>query len=43
LPPIAAPPAPQKKLLVLPGVDHNDEAMLDAKPVVAFLRTLEED
>jgi hypothetical protein len=24
-------------------VDHNDEAMFDAAPVVAFLRTLEED
>jgi fermentation-respiration switch protein FrsA (DUF1100 family) len=38
-----AAPAPQKTLVVLPGVDHNDEAMFDAAPVVAFLRTLEED
>ncbi len=38
-----AAPAPHKKMVVLPGVDHNDEAMFDAGPVVAFLRTLEEE
>ena len=38
-----AAPSPQKTLVVLPGVDHNDEVMFDAAPVVAFLRALEED
>lgn len=37
-----AAPSPQKTLVVLPGVDHNDEVMFDAGPVVAFLRTLED-
>ncbi len=38
-----AAPSRHKTLVVLPGVDHNDEAMYDAGPVVTFLRSLKEE